>query len=286
MTKRQLVLGFLVLACLLVGVVATLVGPTGPPGRQGEDQAVGSTISTSEQARSPEPPTTTTGSSAEAAGPASCPPGGPTPRGPTPRGNVALSAADIDGDGAGDTVYLLDEGDQPDRAVGVALATGHRSETAFAEVIASSIFGPFDLNGDGRDELLNVSSGNTGSTTLVQVVVLEGCELVIARNVEGEPYRFLVSDHGFEGLSDASLGGVGCVDVDVDGQLDLVGLAGYREAGDRVRWTRTVVRLEDAVLRNGPTDGGVFVAGVDDAAIASLGQVSCRDELGDPIVSD
>lgn len=295
--QRRLVLGLLtvcsVAAVALVAVVVVRATQSdGGDGTASAPSAVSSTPApppstpaapTTASPTAPEttePPPTTEGPTTEASSTA-CPAGGPTPR-----GDVAPAAADLDGDGIDDTVYMLDQNDDGGRALGVLLTSGHSTETTYGGNLVASAYGPVDLNSDGREELFIVSSGNTASIPSVQVAVLDGCELVIAQDSQGEPYKFLVSDRGLED-GDIDLAGVGCTDVDNDGALDLVGLAGYDEGGGRFRWTRTVVRLEAAQLTNGATDEGVFQAGTDDAGIASLSELSCGDDpLDEAIVSD
>ena len=182
---------------------------------------------------------------------------------------------------------MLDQGEEGVPTIGVTLANGHSTETPYEGMIAANVYGPTDLDANGRHELFVVASGSTASTTRVQLALLEGCELVLARNVDGEPYVFLVSDQPLDDGSGRDMAGVGCTDVAGDGVLDLVGLAGYEQDAAQVRWSRTVVDLTGAELRNGAVAEGVFTRGADDAAIASLGQASCGDDAFDEeIVSD
>ena len=271
-TQRGVLIG-VVLAVVVAAVVLLVAASSGD---DDEPVAASTTTTTTSTTSTTAPPATTT-----TAAPA-CPAGGPTAR-----GDVAPAAADLDGDGAADTVYMLDQGDDGAPAIGVVLANGHASETAYETNIAAQAYGPTDIDGNGRQELFIVARGNTASITLVQIAVLDGCELVLARNAQGEPYVFLVADHPLEDGSGLDMAGVGCTDVDGDGTLELVGLGGVEEDGGRVRWTRTVVELDGAELRNGQVDEGVFVAGTDDAAIESLGRASCgEDPFEDEIVSD
>lgn len=290
--QRRLVLGLLTV-CSVAAVVLVAIVVVRATRSDGGGTAAAPVVVTSP----PAPPPTTPAAPATAPAPTTAPPTTAPPAteppppecpsgGPTPRGEVAPAAADLDGDGADDTVYMIDQNVEDERRLGVLLANGHSTETSYGGNLIASAYGPVDLNGDGREELFVVSSGNTASIPSAQVAVLDGCELVIAVDAEGEPYTFLVSDHGLED-GDIDLAGVGCTDVDDDGALDLVGLAGYDEGGGRFRWTRTIVRLEGAELTNGPTDEGVFQAGLDDAGIDGLGRLSCgQDPLDEAIVSD
>ena len=273
-TQRGVLIGVVlpvVIAAVVLGVVAATGGDDSDPTATAPASASSTTLPSSTSA-----PSATTSTTAPA-----CPADGPTPR-----GDVAPAAADLDGDGAADTVYMLDQGDDGAPTIGVQLANGHASETRHETNLIANAYGPTDLDGNGRQELFVVASGNTASITLVQLALLDGCELVLARNVEGEPYTFLVANHPLEGGSDLDMAGAGCLDVDGDGTLELVGLGAVEDDGV-VRWTRTVVELNDAELRNGDVEEGVFQRGVDDEAIDTLGEFSCGENAFDePIVSD
>jgi len=298
--QRRLVLVLLTVCSVAAVVLVAVVVMQATRSDDGDDTAAAPPVVSSSPAPPPSTPATAPTTASPTAPPTTEPP--PTTEsppastepttaecpsgGPIPRGDVAPAVADLDGDGVDDTVYMLDQNDGEERAIGVRLAGGHSTETTYQGNLVASAYGPVDLNSDGREELFIVSSGNTASIPSVQVAVLDGCELVIAQDADGEAYTFLVTDRGIEN-SDIDLAGVGCTDADDDGVLDLVGLAGYDEGGGRFRWTRTIVRLEDAQLKVGATDEGVFQAGTDDAGIASLSELSCGDDpLDDAIVSD
>lgn len=171
---------------------------------------------------------------------------------------------DIDGDGAPDSVALaggalqlvtadglvtapLEVGEQPARAVGVA-----------------------DLDGDGVGDLFVRTSGRAGER--VTIARFDGCAITFVLNAEGEPYAFDVGDR-----ADA-LVGMGCVDTDDDGDLELVGLAG-RLDGDAYAVERTVVDIRGARARNGAIDTVRVPA--DDARVELIYSATCGERLLD-----
>lgn len=214
------------------------------------------------------------------------PPVAPSPCPPGQDGQVGdgvIATADLDGDGQDDT--LGTDAGAGTTGLNVRLATGGTRSVAIgpnapAEGLANSprVLGTADADGDGRDEVfLQLASGLAEPATIVRLVQLVDCELVVAANLQGEPYDFLVGTRTLDPELQPpayELLGVGCVDADADGRQDLVGLS-TQQTGSQVDWTRTIVTLEGGGAKNGAVDRGTYTSPDDDAAIALLDQVTC-----------
>ena len=172
----------------------------------------------------------------------------------------------MDGDGRSDRVYS----DADARVVRVVTATGTSTQLDVGSARPVALFlGAADADSDGRDELfIDPANG-----VYVKLVVFVNCRLSFVKNAQGEDYSFRV-DSGDDDGDPSDGDGVGCVDVDADGRLELVGLHFVRSPGGSVAWTRTVVRLEGARAVNGRVDRGVYASPRDDARIALLGRVT------------
>lgn len=199
------------------------------------------------------------------------PAGADNPDTPCRPGESRSSAAgeplgDVDGDGQVDKVYLS-EG-----SIGVETSTGVVSEVETASARPVKVIGVADANEDGRGEIFILTSGTSDSqlVSLVRIAVLTDCQVTFLNNSSGDPYSFEV------GKSDAGGSGVGCVDADGDGRLELVGLS-FDRSGSNVSWRRTIVEIDGTRATNGPVDEGTFVSPQDDAQIALLGDVTCGD---------
>lgn len=225
--------------------------------------------------------TAATPSSPPAAPPAAteaAPAPSPCPQGEEGPVGAEEFAADLDGDGQADTLGA--EGAAGSRYLNARLSGGGTAgaligPSAAAEGQANEprVLGVADADGDGRDEVfLRLASGVADPATVVRLVRLVGCELVVVRNQQGEPYTFEI------GEGDHRADGVGCVDVDGDGRTELVGLHATTNDGEVVDYTRTVVGLEGGTATNGAIDHGTYTSPADNDAIALLSQVTCGDQ--------
>jgi hypothetical protein len=201
---------------------------------------------------------TATGStSKQSASTPGCPAGGPRPSGPTVK-------ADVDGDGAPDTLYLADQD------VGVLTARGTGSRLRIGGAKPPHLLGGVDADSDGRAEVfVEQTVGVRGQPApVVTLAVFTGCKLAWVTNIQNERYQFLIQSFPDKG------DGMGCVDANGDGRRDLVGLA-YTRGGSTVRWTRTIVRINGTRATNGAITRGTFTSPRDESRIASLGVATC-----------
>lgn len=171
--------------------------------------------------------------------------------------------ADVDGDGEADEVFA--DGTK----LGVRTAAGGTSSFQVPTAKPYTVLGAADADGDGADEvfveLSTVHRQQLG--TGVIVAVFTDCALKPLRNVDGDPYTFLLGE--WEG----ELRGVGCAG---DGdRRSLVGLAGKERPDGSVRWSRTVVEIDQDQARNAAVRRGSYERGRDDRAIGLLGEASC-----------
>jgi hypothetical protein len=203
--------------------------------------------------------------------------GGCPARGPRPPGGRTIEA-DVDGDGAADQVWLA--GGAKGARVGVTTNSGAGAELKTGTAKPPAVLGAEDANGDGRAEIFVRTAGTQGAQVVdhVTLAVWSGCRLRWVTNVQDKPYTFVVRSGNAEG------DGVGCVDADNDGRVDLVGTHAERVADDQVRWTRTIVRLDGTRAVSGSRDSGTFLTGRDDARIETLVTATCgKNDFSDPL---
>ncbi|WP_158375579.1 hypothetical protein [Cellulosimicrobium cellulans] len=210
-------------------------------------------------------PTVTAPATTPAAPSPGSPGGTPQPSAPatgcTGTGGVAPATAatvgtiDLDGDGAGDELWIAD--DAGARTVGVTTAGG------------ATLSHPIDLAGPAGATAFALRPDPAGPAMVLvsdnrvaDLLVVQDCALVDATDTRGEPWQF---DQGFAGQGT----GVGCVDLDGDGTLDLVGL---NLVDDTV--TRTRIRVDGTVASAGASDQ---VSAGTDAARASARAITCGD---------
>jgi hypothetical protein len=197
--------------------------------------------------------------------------------GPRPPGGRTI-AADVDGDGADDQVWLA--GGAKGARVGVTTKAGAGAELKIATAKPPAVLGAEDANGDGRAEIFVRTAGTQAAQVVdhVTLAVWSGCKLQWVTNVQDKPYTFVVRSGNAEG------DGLGCVDADNDGRIDLVGTHAERIADDQVRWTRTIVRLDGTRAVSGSKDSGTFLIGRDDARIETLVTATCGgNDFSDPL---
>ena len=115
----------------------------------------------------------------------------------------------------------------------------------------------------GKGELVALASDGRQ----VLLFAVSGCSFVPVQNAQGQQYTF---DLGFTGYGT----GVGCVDANVDGTTDLVGLKYGPESQGEGTIQRTIVELTGPHARNGATDS----VPASNATMADEAQsVSCGD---------
>jgi len=174
-----------------------------------------------------------------------------------PQGAAGPLTGDVDGDRLPDQVYVegLGAADRlPRLVVRTAAGAVRRLEIEARRPQDAGVYGVVDADDDGREEIFvrssTVPSTGVSSIPVVWLAVLEDCDLVFVENAEGKPYAFLVGPD-----EQGARAGVGCVDVDGDDALDLVGLSLTPRDGGHT-YTRTVVEIDGASASNGATDTG------------------------------
>lgn len=188
-------------------------------------------------------------------------PSAPAAAGCTGTGGLAPAAAatvdtiDLDGDGVPDRLWLADDGGT--RTVGVSTAAG-ATLTHPVDLAGPAGATAFALRPDPAGPAMVLVSDNR----VADLLVVQDCELVAATDTRGEPWQF---DQGFAGQGT----GVGCVDLDGDGTLDLVGL---NLVDDTV--TRTLIRVDGTTASAGTSDR---VAAGTDAARETARAITCGD---------
>lgn len=217
-------------------------------------EAAASSSSSSAPPSSENPPETPTSSSPEGS------PGCPGDAAP-PEDAVTQEVDDVDGDLEPDTLWLARE--QSTVTIGIQASGGGGATHTVSEAAnpqpVSALVADVDVN--GLYEVL-VSDG-----VEAQLLQWGECDLFAIVDEQGEPYSFAL---GY--TADALGTGVGCVDG------DLVGLdAPDGTEGATVRWTRTVVAIDDGVARNLETTEGTYQRPEDDEAIDLLSQVTCGE---------
>jgi hypothetical protein len=202
-------------------------------------------------------PTSPPSAPAQVAPPAPSSPGLPCQEVPQP--STTLAGIEPDGDAGleragveGSRLYLVDDG------VVSAIDAG-------APIVR---WGYVDATGDGLAEFFVGTAGRAGQRMLMARIT--DCGLAFVRNVQGAPYAF---DIGMRGGLPV---GMGCVDTDQDGDVEIVGLEGRRE-GSEYLVTRTVVDVEGLRATNGEFD----VVGVDAAdtdGLFLISQATCGED--------
>jgi len=207
-----------------------------------------------------------TSAAASSAPAASTPTGTPAPSAPvaegcTGTGGVAPATAatvdtiDLDGDGVPDRLWLADDGGT--RTVGVSTAAG-ATLTHPVDLAGPAGATAFALRPDPAEPAMVLVSDNR----VADLLVVQDCALVDATDTRGAPWQF---DQGFAGQGT----GVGCVDLDGDGTLDLVGL---NLVDDTV--TRTLIHVDGTVVSAGESDE---VAADTEAAQETARAITCGD---------
>ncbi|WP_147795948.1 hypothetical protein [Cellulomonas sp. Y8] len=217
------------------------------------------------------------GSGDDAASSAPPPASSPATAAPSPTGTLQPSAAaaegctgtgglapataatvdtiDLDGDGVPDQLWIADDGAA--RTVGVSTAAG-ATLTHPVDLAGPAGATAFALRPDPAEPAMVLVSDNR----VADLLVVQDCALVAATDTRGEPWQF---DQGFAGQGT----GVGCVDLDGDGALDLVGL---NLVDDSV--TRTLIHVDGTTASAGTSDE---VAAGTDAARETARAITCGD---------
>lgn len=194
---------------------------------------------------------------------------------------------DLDGDGGPDEVYLdgPGPGDSLPR-IAVLTGAGARLEVEVPTRVEASVLGVADADGNGRDEIFverRVAGDNgVGSSVVVSLAAVVDCELTLVTNVEGDPYDFRIDEAAaIDRLDEAR--GVGCVDADFDGGLDLIGFTIRRSAsGDGHEYERTIVQMDGAGAANGETQRGGSGTPFESVPLASCGRAAFDQPLTAP----
>lgn len=232
----------------VLAATALLLSACGAGG--GDDTAAGD--ATSAAASSAPATSTPTGTPA---------PSAPAAEGCTGTGGVAPATAatvdtiDLDGDGVPDRLWLADDGGT--RTVGVSTAAG-ATLTHPVDLAGPAGATAFALRPDPAEPAMVLVSDNR----VADLLVVQDCALVDATDTRGAPWQF---DQGFAGQGT----GVGCVDLDGDGTLDLVGLD---LVDDTV--TRTLIHVDGTVASAGESDE---VAADTGAAQETARAITCGD---------
>lgn len=225
--------------------------PPTPPATQAQSTA-------QPQSTTPAEPTTDNPSP----GPASpsargCPATGAT----VPPGAATAPTADLDGDGATDTLWL--SAGVP-RILGVRTHSGAVFSVGFSSGAPQAARATGQRLADGSAILLL----DTGRAVPLYAVV--DCAIVAARNVQGHQYTF---DLGLTGYGT----GVACEDLGAGTQL--VGLNATSADGQTFDVTLTAIDLAErgTTATNGRTATIATGVPADDPAVAAAHEVSCAD---------
>lgn len=188
-----------------------------------------------------------------------------TPKGCAPAGTGVPAGAttkqiiDVDGDGHSDTGWISDT-----NTFGITTASGATfSRSIDSASGARRSFLMADVDGHGTIAALATDQKEAA------LWLVHGCQLVPARNAEGNPYYF---DLGVVGTGT----GVGCSQVASTQTRSLVGLKLIRDgAGNPQAVERTQVVIDGTQARNGARDTVPANGTQGSAAAASAGQISC-----------
>jgi len=248
-------------ACTATGSVTALdsdatAGPAGV-------STAGSTTGQQTSTGTPSASTTTTGSTASSTTSDAATAGCSSAVSPAPDGAGTAQAADLDGDGRTDEVWLAIE--DGDRVVGVNFAAGGSASTTFTGApISATAYG--NRLGDGTSIVL-VSTGR--SAALYSVI---DCEIVATRNINDAQYTF---DLGFAGY------GTGVACPNPDSGLYLAGYNSTQAQDGEYEIIRTRIDLSEdgALAENGTVaDLGLFSQSSPTYRIAN--KVSCGEVEG------
>ncbi len=179
-----------------------------------------------------------------------------------PAGAAKKEVADVDGDGLGDTAWIV-TADDGHTKVGIVTAAGGGAERVFES--ASPVERSILVTDADRKPPVEIFADDGRS---VQLWAFSDCAIVDVDNPQGETYVFSL------GFSDVGTG-VGCVDI--AGRQQLVGLDIVSDTSDTVDWSRTIVELDGTNASNGATSTGTFTRPADDARIELLHEVTCGD---------
>lgn len=181
-------------------------------------------------------------------------------------GAVRQPVGDLDGDGEPDEVAVQGVQVQVVTSGGLTLAPFTAYDDAPVERV-----GVADADGDGDPELFLVSAGRAGERVVMARV--DGCDPGLVINAQGVPYAFDVGER------DGDLVGMGCVDVDDDGRVELVGLRGSLQGAV---WSvdRTTVDIGRDPARNGDADT-VEVDAADPDGVGLIRSATCGESLLD-----
>lgn len=186
---------------------------------------------------------------------------------PVPQDAPSAVAGDLDGDGRDDLVYVS--------GTTVWVETAERvSDPYVGSSGASPVFSVSSADAPGGPawELFVTTRGEAGSAIIL--LQLDGCTLGPVVDVDGDAFVFQV---GVDPESDVLLG-LGCVDVDGDGDAELVGTRAMQPDSDAApyRVERTVVTIEGGTASVGATDV-VEVAADDEQAVETLSAATCGE---------
>lgn len=205
----------------------------------------------------PPPQTIGPGPGTTAAPPAATPAGCTGPGDAPPAGAATVETIDLDGDGTPDTLWIASDGTT--RTLGMTTTAG-ATATVPIELAGPAGATAFALRPDPAGPVEVLLSDNR----VADLLLVQDCAFVAATDADGAPWRF---DQGFAGQGT----GVGCLDLDGDGVLDLVGL---NLVDDVVR--RTAIDLTGTVAAAGVSDEVTLAPG-DDTARETAHALTCGD---------
>ncbi|MFZ6005408.1 MAG: hypothetical protein ACOYXM_15915 [Actinomycetota bacterium] len=160
---------------------------------------------------------------------------------PETASQVSEATAEVDGDGAPDTVraYVLSDGDWH---LQVTLAAGGGDDLAMATFGESTVavLGGADVDGDGRDEIW-ARTGAGASATILGLATFRGCALERVVFEGGDPAELPV------GGSVGTASGAEC-DARVDPTAHITTYVASNTGGDQYEVTATEHSLEGSVL--------------------------------------
>jgi hypothetical protein len=174
-----------------------------------------------------------------------------------PAGAATVRTIDLDGDGTPDTLWIASDGST--RTLGMTTTAG-ATATVPIDLAGPAGTTAFALHPDPAGPVEVLLSDNR----VADLLLVRDCALVAATDAKGAPWRF---DQGFAGQGT----GVGCLDLEGDGVLDLVGL---NLVDDVVR--RTAIDVTGTVAAAGVSDEVTLAPG-DEAARETAQSLTCGD---------
>ncbi len=193
---------------------------------------------------------------------------------PVAAANHSIAAADVDGDGAPDTIHTYTLGDPMAAGawwVQVSFASGGGNAAQILDpgvnLSGSRPIDGYDINGDGRDEFF-ATVGSGASAQIIAVFDVPGCTIRRA-SLGGVDAAFPISG----GINFTS--GIACTDIDGDGFNDFLVIRDGQRIGSTSNFTINVTNYS---LLNGQLSQfstAIETINTSDPTFADYGRLVC-----------